>query len=248
MDLKLAKKVNLWRLKVNKKQLIETRPVKGWTERRLFDTPKFFTLLEEAGVKLPIQVKYDNSFVAAFEIAQKTLSKEVLDGILDKAAKPMFAGNFLWSLLKRFFNIDLAIAGLTGVWTIKAIKTNLVTTVGKGIIAGQVNGVTTAPVTAIAIGVGTTAANAADTTLESESTTNGGARGAATCTRQTTTTTNDTSRWVKTFTFTGSLAVTEEGLLDNNTSGGNLLARQVFAAVNVVDTDTLQITHNIKYS
>lgn len=170
--------------------------------------------------------------------------------LLDKngKVKPMFKWNFIGKFLNKVFHKDIRIQFITGVWTTKPVIDNLVTTAGKGIIAGQVNGVTTAPVTAIAIGVGTTAAAAGDTALESESTTNGAGRGAATCSRQTTTTTNDTSRWVKTFTFTGSFAITEEGLFDNNTSGGNMLARQVFSAVNVVDGDTLQITHNIKYA
>ena len=133
---------------------------------------------------------------------------------------------------------------LTGFWTYDLIKHNTITDVGLDIVASQVNGVTTAPVTAIAIGVGTPSATA----LGSESTTNGGSRGAATTSNQTTTTTGDTARWVKTFTFSGALALTEEGLFDNNTSGGNMLASQTFSAVNVVDTDTLQITHNVVFN
>ncbi len=230
------------------KQLINEKTAKGWTERRLFDTPKLFLLLEEAGVVIPTQAKFDMNMVEALVAAEKTLSKRKISAILNKSAKPMFAGNFLWKILKSLFNVDWAIPFVTGMFTLRPIRANLVTTVGKGIISGQVNGVTTAPVTAIAIGTGTNAAAAGDTALQTETTTSGGERGAATTSRQTTTTTNDTSRWVKTFTFTGSVAVTEEGLLDNNTSGGNLLARQVFSAVNVVSTDTLQITHNIKYS
>lgn len=162
--------------------------------------------------------------------------------------KAIFHWNFLGKLINKLFGKDIRIPFITGVWSNKPIIDNLVVTRGKQIIAEQLNGVTTAPVTAIAIGVGTTAAAAGDTALESESTTNGGARGAATCTSQTTDTTKDTSQWVKTFTFSGTLAITEEGLLDNNTSGGNLLARQVFSAINVVDGDTLQITHKIKFA
>jgi hypothetical protein len=164
----------------------------------------------------------------------------------DGSIKPMFKENWLWRLIKKEFNIDLQIPFITGFWTTKAIAHNLVTTVGKQVVAKQLGGTTTAPVTAIAIGIGAVAANAADTALGSEIVTNGGERGAATVTNATTTTTGDTEQWVKTFTFTGSFAVTEEGLLDNNTVGGILLARQVFSAVNVVSTDTLQITHKIQ--
>lgn len=161
-------------------------------------------------------------------------------------AKKMFKENFLWKFMHELFNIDLVIPFVTGYYTTKAISRNLITSVGLAVVAGQINGATTAPVTAIAIGTGTNAANASDTTLQTETTTNGGQRGAATASRVTTAITNDTAQWVKTFTFTGSFAITEEGLLDNNTSGGNLLARQVFSAVNVASGDSLQITHKVQ--
>jgi hypothetical protein len=166
--------------------------------------------------------------------------------LLDKNGKPkkMFKENFLWKFFKKHFEVDIQIPILFGNWTYDLIKRNTITDVGKMVSAKQVNGVTTAPVTAIAIGVGTPSATA----LGSESTTNGGARGAATCSNQTTTTTGDTARWVKTFTFTGALVLIEEGLFDNNTSGGNMLASQTFSAVTTADTDTLQITHNVKYA
>jgi hypothetical protein len=123
-------------------------------------------------------------------------------------------------------------------------KHNTITTVGKSISAKQVNGVTTAPVTAIALGVGTPSATA----LGSESTTAGGTRGAATCTNETTTLSGDTARWVKVFTFTGALVLTEAGLFDNNTSGGNMLASQTFSSITTADADTLTITWNVKYA
>ena len=56
------------------------------------------------------------------------------------------------------------------------------------------------------------------------------------------------TQWVKLFTFTGSFAITEEGLFDNNTSGGNILASQSFSAVNVVATDTFQVTHKVAFN
>jgi hypothetical protein len=48
---------------------------------------------------------------------------------------------------------------------------------------------------------------------------------------------------VKTWTFTGSFAVTEECIIDSATSGGNMMAYQSFSAVNVVSTDQLTVTH-----
>lgn len=208
-----------------KKGITAKTGIKGWTERRLFDTAK----LQE--VKKAIAAG---------------LSQEVIDIMIERAAKPMFAGNRLWSFARKQFNVDLQIPYLFGNWTTQAVRANLITTKGKQITAQQLGGTTTAPVTAMAIGTGTTAAAAGDTALETEATTNGGERGAATVSNQTTTTTGDTERWVKTFSFTGSFAITEEGLLDNNTSGGNLLAHQVFSAVNVISGDSLQITHNVQ--
>ena len=164
--------------------------------------------------------------------------------LFDKDGNPkqLFQVNKLWILLKKKCGLDLKIPFVTGMWSFRGIKMNTITNVGKKITADQLGGTTTTPVTAIALGVGTPGATA----LGSESTTNGGSRGAATVTNTTTTTTGDTEQWVKTFTFSGSLAITEEGLFDNNTSGGNMLASQSFSAINVVDTDTLQITHKVK--
>lgn len=139
---------------------------------------------------------------------------------------------------------DIVLRDKNGKVKYSITKHNTITTVGKQLSAKQINGVATAPVTAIAIGVGTPSTTA----LGSESTTNGGERGAATCTNETTTLTGDTAKWAKTFTFTGVLVLTEAGLFDNNTLGGNMLASQTFDAVTTADTDTLSVQWNIKYS
>jgi len=206
--------------------IINKTGINGIVERRLFDS-----------VKLAQVKKY---LEAGF------LDNKQKEDLFNWAAKPQFADNWLWKLINKTWHIDLQIPFITGNWTLKAIKANLVTTVGKQAVAQQLGGTTTSPMTAIAIGTGTGAAAAGDTTLGTEITTAGGERGAATVSNQTTTTTGDTERWIKTFTFTNTFAVTEEGILDNNTSGGVLLARQVFSAVNVVSGDSLQITHNIQ--
>jgi len=158
--------------------------------------------------------------------------------------KSQFKGNLLWELANRFLNLDLKVPFVTGYWTTRAIAHNTVTTKGKQIAAQQLGGTTTAPVTAIAIGIG----SPSSTALGSEITTNGGQRGAATVSNTTTSTTGDTEQWIKTFTFTGSFAITEEGLFDNNASGGNMLASQTFSTVNVISGDSLQITHKVQFS
>lgn len=122
---------------------------------------------------------------------------------------------------------------------------NLVTDAGKAGIASRINGNGgEAAFGHIAIGTGTTAAAAGDTTLQTEISTNGGQRAACTATRVTTDVTNDTAQCVVTFSFTGSFAVTESGYL-NAASSGVLLARQVFSAINVVNGDSLQVTWKI---
>lgn len=203
----------------------EKNQLKGTVERRLFDTEK----LKEARKAM-----------------EQGASQDDVESMLDEAAKPQFADNFVWRILNKVLSIDLKVPYLTGNWTTAAIKRNLVPTRGKQIAAEQIGGTTTAPVTAIAIGTGTTGPSASDTALGSEITTGGGSRGAASISNETTGTTNDTERWQKTFSFTSGFAVTEEGLFDNNASGGNMLARQVFSAINVTSGDSLQITHDVQ--
>lgn len=206
-----------------KQKYVDKNTVSGIVERRKFDSKKLEVL--KFAIKLGIDAKELN--------------------VIEKwAAKPQFKNNFIWKFLNKVFKIDIQIPVLTGFWTIGAIAHNTITTKGKEVCAKQVGGVTSAPVTAIAIGIGSPSATA----LGSEITTNGGARGAATVTNETTDTTGDTCQWVKTYSFLGSFAVTEEGLFDNNTSGGNMLASQSFSAVNVANGDSLQVTHKVKFA
>ncbi|RLF14653.1 MAG: hypothetical protein DRN06_06805 [Thermoprotei archaeon] len=108
---------------------------------------------------------------------------------------------------------------------------NVITDVGKAQVAGLINGVVTTPFTYIAIGTGTTSATSTDTALEAEI-----KRKSATVDRVTTNVTNDTAYWEATFSsadgLTGTASVTESGIFDADT-GGNMLCRQTFSAVNV---------------
>jgi hypothetical protein len=123
---------------------------------------------------------------------------------------------------------------------------NLVTNAGFAGIASRINGAgAEAAGTYLAVGTGTNAAAAGDTTLQTEITDSGLARVAATASRVTTTVANDTAQLLTTFTVTGTKAVTEAGYL-NASSAGVLFARSVFSAVNVVNGDSLQLTYKIK--
>jgi len=111
-----------------------------------------------------------------------------------------------------------------------------VPTAGKAAIAALIQ----AEADYLALGTGTTAVAAGDTTLVTEITDTGLERALATMSTQTTTVTNDTSRATKTWTSTGTKTVGESGLLTAS-SGGTLYVREVKSptiTVNSGDTYT----------
>lgn len=130
----------------------------------------------------------------------------------------------------------------------RRVVDNLITNAGKAQVAGLVlSDVGGTAFDYIAIGTDNTAAAAANTALGAEITTGGGARAASTGTRVTTSVTNDTAQLVATWTFSGSFAIVETGVL-NASSAGVLLARQVFSTINVQSGDQLTITWKIQIS
>lgn len=86
-------------------------------------------------------------------------------------------------------------------------------------------------------GVGTTAENASDTAME---TTDGESRATGT---QTEASANQ-YRSVGTITYSTNKAITEHGLF-NDASAGTLMDRSVFAAINVVNGDSIQFTYTL---
>ena len=155
--------------------------------------------------------------------------------------KKLFKWNYLGRALKKILNLDLKVF-FTGQWVDKMTVSNLVTTVGKSAVAdrlGDVNSI--AAFDYVAVGTGTTAAAVGDTALETEITDSGLARTQGTPTLVTTDTASDTLQLLHLFSVTGTKAITEAGVL-NASSGGTLLARQVFSAVNVVNGDSFQVT------
>jgi len=144
--------------------------------------------------------------------------------------------------------IEIILRGADGkVKETREVK-NLIVTTGKAAVAGlMLADIGGTAFDYIAIGTGTDAAAAGNTALQTEITTNGGQRTTGTGTRVTTSVTDDTAQLVASWTFTGSFAVTEAGIL-NAASDGTLLARQVFSAINVVSGDSLQITWKVQVS
>ena len=119
---------------------------------------------------------------------------------------------------------------------------NVITNTGKAQVAGLINGVESNHFEYIAIGTDSTSESASDTALGNEID-----RKSATCSRTTTTVTNDTAQLQATFDFTASYSITESGVFDSS-SGGNMLCRKTFSAINVSSGDSLQIIWKIQIS
>jgi hypothetical protein len=117
---------------------------------------------------------------------------------------------------------------------------NVVTDVGLGLITALLEA---SSHKYIAWGTGTTAANVADTALETESAED---RTSGTQSQQTTTTSDDTYRVVGTVTATDARAITEAGVLSAD-DGGSLLGHAVFSAVNLASGDSIAFTFNFVF-
>ncbi len=128
---------------------------------------------------------------------------------------------------------------------LKQVSENLTPNTGLAAFIKRIGGdVSTNGFTYLALGTGTTAADATDTNLETEITDSGLARAAATVSYETTTTTGDTLQLVKSFTATGSKDVTEIGIL-NASSSGTLGGRVVKTAVPLEADDVYSVTYQI---
>ncbi len=157
--------------------------------------------------------------------------------------KPVFQPNKLFLKLMDWGRVSLFNRSpFLGSWQSRLSISNLITDDGDAGMASRLNGDgAEAAFTQIATGTGTTGANNNDSTLETELAASGLSRAAGTASRSTTDSTNDTAELTKTFSVTGTVAVTESGVL-NAASAGVLLSRQTFSAINVVNGDSLQIT------
>lgn len=204
------------------------------------------TLAPQARFRLKLNVKYqllDKNGKAKRIFTENAFGKFLLEKIRLFVKEPIDAsGKVKKGLLNYFGAYGLRIPFITGSFGDFRMISNLVTDAGKAGVASRINGSgSEAAFTYIAVGTGATAADAADTTLQTEITDSGLARVAATASRVTVDVTNDGARLVTTFSVSGTKAVTESGVL-NAASSGVLLARQVFSAINVVNGDSLQIT------
>ena len=87
--------------------------------------------------------------------------------------------------------------------------------------------------------------NATSTTLKAENTTsNGLQRASATASTVTTTESGDTAQWVKTFTSTATVTITEAGIFNHASAGSGdmLVVGDLSPTAPMVSTDTLTLT------
>ena len=115
---------------------------------------------------------------------------------------------------------------------------NLVVTAGKNWVADRMNNANTV-MTHMAVGTGTNAAAAGDTTLQTEND-----RNALTSTTVTANAVAYVATWAA---GDATAAITEAGIFDA-ASGGDMLARTVFSVVNKGAADSMTITWTITVS
>lgn len=120
------------------------------------------------------------------------------------------------------------------------------TNAGAAIVTNRIIQAGTAPKN-IGWGIGTTVAAVGQTALVTESApTTGGGRTNGTESRTTVSVANDNYQVVGTVTAGSSLAITEAGLFDAAT-GGSMLIRSDFGAVNVVSGDSIAFTFGLRF-
>lgn len=160
---------------------------------------------------------------------------------------PLWQENRLGSWIFKNFNREVRLP-LLGAYQEVYSTPNMVVNGGLAALVdrfGDVNSI--AKFSYLALGSGDTAVTAADTTLETELTADGLERAEGTDSLETTTTTDDTLQLTKTFTYTGSSAVTinELGAL-NAASVGTMASRTVITG-KTVDTsgETLAVTYKL---
>lgn len=162
--------------------------------------------------------------------------------------KKLWKENRFGKFIRRYLGLDLQGIFFLGHWTNNLVIANTTTNVGFAVVAGLFGNVDSQTAfTYLEVGTGTNAAAAGDTALQTAITDSGLARAAATVSRVTTTQTNDTCQLLKSWSVSGTKAITEAGAF-NASSAGVMAGRQVFSAVNVVSGDTFQLTYKFKFS
>jgi len=117
---------------------------------------------------------------------------------------------------------------------------NMIMDAGEDEVAKLIGGITASAFTYVAMGTDNTAPADSQTALIAEISTNGGSRAAD----SSPTSSGNVLTINYLFTITGALAIVEAGLL-NESSGGDMLARQIFDVINLTADDTIEIIWEI---
>lgn len=143
--------------------------------------------------------------------------------------------------IKATGQLKITVTGSDGVVKHEQEVKNLVVTTGLGFIASRMKDASATAMSHMAVGTGTTAAALGQTALVTES---------ARVALSSTTVTANATAYTATFpagTPATLTAITEAGIF-NASSGGTMLCRTVFAAVNKDVNDTLSITWTVTIS
>ena len=136
-------------------------------------------------------------------------------------------------------SVNVVVRGDDGAIKQEFTVPNLVVDTGLDYIASRMKDTTDTAMSHMAVGTGTTAADAADTALETE---------AARETLTSTTVTSNAVAYVATFAAgTGTGALTEAAIL-NASSGGTMLCRTVFSVINKGASDSMTVTWTVTIS
>lgn len=143
--------------------------------------------------------------------------------------------------LKAKGELSIVLTDATGAVKYESHEKNLVVNTGLNFIVNRMKDANATVMSHMSVGTGTTAAAAADTTLESEI---GGSRTALT---STTVTANQIVYIASFGAGVGTGAVTEAGIF-NGSSGGTMLCRTVFPVVNKQAGDSMTVTWTVTVS
>lgn len=136
-------------------------------------------------------------------------------------------------------SVNVVVRGEDGAVKQEFTVPNLVVDTGLDFIASRMEGTTDAVMSHMAVGTGSTAADAGDTTLETEA-----ARVALTST----TVTSNAVAYVATYPAgTGTGALTEAGIFNDGTTG-DMLCRTVFSVINKGAADSMTVTWTVTIS
>ena len=136
-------------------------------------------------------------------------------------------------------SVNVVVRGEDGAVKQEFTVPNLVVDAGLDFIASRMEGTTDAVMSHMAVGTGSTAADAGDTTLETE---------AARIALTSTTVTSNAVAYVATYPAgTGTGALTEAGIFNDGTTG-DMLCRTVFSVINKGAADSMTVTWTVTIS